>query len=94
MGDVMIVSDVIARMRTDLGRVRREFENANANSERVAEDVGHPRLGEKVTNFAHNWDQRRKELVEQIETVEGQLSTIESAFGEVDIELSGTLDGN
>lgn len=94
MGDVMIVSDVIARMRTDLGRVRGAFEDANADSQRVAEDVGHSRLGDKVWNFAHNWDQRRKELVEQIVTVEGQLEQIEVAFGEVDIELSGTLDGD
>ena len=94
MGDVLIGSEVISRMRTELAQVRREFENANANSDNVAEDVGHPRLGDKVVNFAHNWDHRRKELIEQMETVEKNLDTIEQAFADVDIELSGYLDGN
>lgn len=94
MGDVLIGFDVLSRMRTELSIVRREFENATANSENVAEDVGHPRLGEKVVNFAQNWDHRRKELVEQIETVEKNIDTIQQAFADVDIELAGYLDGN
>ena len=36
MTDLMIVGDVIDHMRTDLPRIRREFENANQYSEDAA----------------------------------------------------------
>jgi|EndMetStandDraft_3_1072993.scaffolds.fasta_scaffold196479_3 hypothetical protein len=94
MPDLMIVGDVIEHMRTDLARVRLEFENANDYSQDAAIACGHMALGERVYDFAHNWDQRRKELVEQITTVENNLDMIDTAFGEVDIELSSALDEN
>lgn len=93
MTDLMLVGDVIDHMRTDLARVRREFENANEYSGDVATATGHLYLGEKVYGFAHNWDHRRKELVEQLKTIEGNLDMIDTAFGDVDIELSSALEG-
>jgi hypothetical protein len=93
MSDLVVEVDVIERMRGDLGRIRREFENANQNSESTAEAVGHPGLAEHVRNFAHNWDNRRRDLVEQIETIEGQLDNLQEQFDVTDRELASGLGG-
>ena len=93
MGDLVIEIDVIERMRTDLGRVRREFENANENAEDVAEAVGHPYLAERVRSFATNWDGRRRDLVEQMTTIEDQLDNIQEQFDVIDTEFASSLDG-
>ena len=94
MPDIMIVADVVERMRTDLSKVRAEFESANSYSESAAEATGHIRLGTKVYDFSHNWDQRRKELVAQIQNIEANLDMIDTQFGELDVTLSQSLDGN
>ena len=95
MSDLTIEIDVIERMRGDLARVRREFENANRNSDSTADAVGHPGLADRVRGFAHNWDNRRRDLVEQIETIEGQLGNLQDQFDVTDRELaSGLEDGS
>lgn len=94
MSDLVIEVDVIERMRTNLGRVRREFENANDNATDAAEAVGHRYLAERVSNFAQNWDNRRRDLVEQIQTIEEQIDNIQEQFDVVDTELGSSLDGD
>jgi len=94
MSDLIVEIDVVQRMKIDLGRVRREFENANERSDEVAEAVGHRALGERVRGFAHNWDNRRKDLVEQITQIEGHLDNIQEQFDIIDIELASGLTGN
>ena len=93
MSDLVIKIDVIERMRVDLGRLQTEFENANANSDSVAESVGHPYLGDKVRNFAHNWDQRRKDLVDQIKTIQDNMAEIQKQFDIVDEDFANSLEG-
>lgn len=92
MSDLVITVDVIERMRGDLARIRREFENANRNSDSAADAVGHRGLADRVRNFAHNWDNRRRDLVEQIETIEEQLDNLQEQFDVTDRELAAGLE--
>jgi len=94
MSDLIIEADVIERMRVDLGRLLKEFEDANANSDSVAESVGHPHLADKVRNFAHNWEHRRKDLIEQIRTIEKNLAEIQKQFDTVDKKFATGLGGH
>jgi len=94
MTDLVIEVDVIERMRGDLARVRREFEHANQNSDDTADAVGHDHLADRVRNFAHNWDNRRRDLLEQIETIEGQLDNLQEQFDVTDRELASGLEGS
>ena len=93
MSDLILDGDVIERMRSDLGRLRREFDDANENSDAVAVAVGHSHLADKVRNFAHNWDQRRKDLVEQITTIEDNMAEISMQFATLDGDLATDLNG-
>lgn len=93
MSDLIIKADVMDGMRSDLARLQREFENANENSDAVAEAVGHDWLAERVRNFAHNWDNRRKDLVEQLQTVQDNMKEIQDAFEEIDVEFANGLNG-
>mgnify|MGYP003399505284 FL=1 len=94
MNDLLVDVDVIERMRTGLSRVKREFENANENSNDAADAVGHHGLAERVRGFAHNWDNRRGELVAQITHIEDHLDNIQEQFDIIDTELKDGLSGN
>ena len=94
MNDLIVEVDVIERMRSGLGQVRREFENANENSDEAADAVGHRALAERVRAFAHNWDNRRSDLVAQIVHIEEHLDNIQEQFDMIDIELKDGLSGN
>ncbi|TPW71640.1 hypothetical protein [Schumannella sp. 10F1B-5-1] len=91
MADLIVDYELLRSMSAQLATVRAEFENANAHSDAVAVAVGHGKLGDKVENFAHNWDQRRKDLVEQIEQVEKDLQKIEEKFSDADTEFATAL---
>ena len=60
-----VTADVIERMRADLSRLLNEFENANANSDSVADSVGHTHLADKVRNwgFPLDWPLRPGDTV-------------------------------
>ncbi len=92
MPDVVMVSDLVERMRSDLATLQSEFENANSNSSGVAEHTGHGRLGEKLRHFASSWQNRRRDLIEQITTVRGHLDMIDTNFGDVEVELARSFE--
>jgi hypothetical protein len=92
MPDVVLVSDVVDRMRIDLSRVQSEFDSANDHSVAAAESTGYLRLALAVKDFASTWDHRRQELVGQIETVRGHLDMIETQFGDLEIELTRSFE--
>lgn len=94
MSDLVIDGERLDTMVANLKLVREEFQNANSTSSDVAEAVGHRRLGDRVRDFAHNWDRRRQDLVEQLETVELQLNNIREQFANTDAEMKSGLDGN
>ena len=75
----------------DVGRIHSEFTNATERSERLGDAVGHAALAERVEAFAANWDQRRKELSEQLDTVHKHLDTVVEGFRTTDEELAKAL---
>lgn len=75
----------------DVGRIHSEFTNATERSERLGDAVGHAGLAERVEAFAANWDQRRKELGEQLDTVRTHLDTVVEGFRTTDAELAKAL---
>jgi hypothetical protein len=77
--------------RIDVGRIRREFTEAAARSDRLAEAVGHPLLAERVQEFVDNWDHRRSELAEQLGVVGDHLQMIVSGFEQTDQDLARAL---
>lgn len=93
MSDLIHDGDTVARLRTDLARIRREFESADDTSSDVAEAVGHRGLAERVRAFTHNWTNRRGDLVEQLQTLEEHFAHLDQSFDDVDGGLASSVRG-
>jgi len=79
VADLNIDTAVLREAGAQLRIVATEFVHANVRSDDVAEAVGHDRLAERIRDFAHNWDDKREQMVEGV----GQLAEIASGVGEV-----------
>jgi hypothetical protein len=84
---------VLRETGTALRTVATEFENANARSDSAAEATGHRELAEKVQEFAHNWDDRRKKMVKNIQNLAEAASKTGEAFETLDSEFAAALKG-
>jgi uncharacterized protein YukE len=68
-----------------------EFTDANDNSDALANAVGHAELADHVRNFAHNWDERRKEMLEVIEDLRKTMTDGAETVEEADAGLATSL---
>lgn len=84
----LLLLDAIA---IDVGRIKSEFTGATARSERLGDAVGHAELASRVESFATDWDQRRSELVDQLDAVQTHLETVVEGFRTTDTELAKAL---
>jgi len=75
----------------DVARIHDEFDQADDRSDTLAAAVGYPRLGDRVQEFADNWDKRRSELTQQLATVRDGLQAIVTGFEETDRQLARVL---
>ena len=77
-----------------LSTIESEFTNANQHSDVLAEAVGDDQLADRVRNFTKNWDQHRKELVEQIGSLKKIIldgaDNLESADSQLADKLTAT----
>ena len=66
MGNLRIDTTVLVDAGRSLRVVATEFDQANANSDRAAEAVGHGGPADRVREFAHSWDDTHDEMLESI----------------------------
>ncbi|MEO7123907.1 MAG: hypothetical protein ABI400_12490 [Lacisediminihabitans sp.] len=85
--DTQNLRDAASALKT----VRTEFEEANANSDTLADAVGEQRLADRIKDFAHNWDMKRKDFVEDIRTLEKNLTDGADALEKTDTDLAAGL---
>lgn len=83
--DTRLLRETGAQLRV----VATEFEHANATSDDAAEAVGHNGMGEAVRSFAHNWDDRRAKMMENISKLAESAKVTGEAFESLDQELPG-----
>lgn len=89
------------RLEVDTGTVRSLSDNmaivhstlngAEASSSAVAGMVGHARLASTISDFSAKWDDRRHELVEQIDTLKEAATAVADAFESADNELAAAI---
>jgi len=77
----------------DLSVVGAQFENANADSDRTAEHVGHVDLADRVRSFAHGWDDTRSKMTESIKTLGEAASTLAQNWRDIDQAGADALSG-
>jgi len=91
MAKMTIDVDAIETLGDDLTSIQYEFENANANSDVIAEAVGHSDLKQTVHNFAHKWDDRRKKMAETISGLAQASTAVAQAWRDLDQQGSDAL---
>ena len=87
--DTHLLREAGAQLRFIAG----EFAHANANSDDAADAIGHDGFAEAARSFAHNWDDRRAEMVEKIGTLAESAKGVGEAFEKLDEEFAAGLRG-
>ncbi|MBO9553604.1 hypothetical protein [Cellulomonas sp.] len=77
-----------------LRTVAAEFDDANAHSDRVADAVGGGPLGDCLHDFAHEWDDARARMVEQIAALAEVCEQIAVGFDGLDAQFATVLRGD
>lgn len=93
MTDLKIDTTILVEAGQSLRVVATEFENANANSNRAADAVGSELLAARVTEFAHNWDDKRAKMMENIATLAEVSQGIGTTFDELEANFVSSLRG-
>ncbi|WP_349898420.1 hypothetical protein [Parafrigoribacterium soli] len=91
MSDLRIDTHSLRDLGGELGRIGAEFEHANTRSDTIADAVGHDGLGEAISDFAHGWDDRRKDMVDSIQFMAKAATGIADAFDDADSQLAQAL---
>lgn len=93
MSDLNIDTDMLLEAGHSLRVVATELAHANANSDQAAEVVGHEGLAEHVRAFAHNWDDRRQKILDNVVALADASTGIGDAFTELEDEFVAALRG-
>lgn len=91
VADLRMNTDTMRDLGTDMAFTASEFEHANTRSDTIAAAVGHEGLANAITEFAHGWDDRRKEMIDSISFVADAARGIADGFDDTDIQLAQAL---
>jgi hypothetical protein len=90
--DVNIDFDKLYRARDDLRKSVEIFEDAEEFSDDVADTVGHDGLSGTVQDFADSWNDRRRDLIEQLTMVHDFIDAVYESFTELDERMGKGVD--
>ena len=93
MATMTIDVDAISRLGNDLASVSDEFGNANANSDVIADAVGHDGLAETVRGFAHKWDDTRAKMVDSLSALADAAKAVADGWRDLDQQGADALTG-
>ena len=85
--DLRTISDALLVIGT-------EFQDANENSDTLAEAVGEDELAGRIRDFAKNWDVRRKDFVDKISKLQKNVEHGADSFEKTDKQLANGLTGD
>ena len=91
MSDIVIQMHLLEQLEKDLLAIATEYSNADTFTGEMADVVGHDGLGERVREFSRSWNDRRKNMTEQVTALHEQVKAIRDAFTQVDEELGKAL---
>lgn len=75
----------------NLATVRQSLQDAQATTASLATMVGHAHLGSVVDDFSGKWDDRRRELSEQLDSLRSMSTAVADGFDSLDSELATAL---
>lgn len=83
--------DQVDRVSTNLHSIARKLESAQADADQLASAIPVEELADASIDFAGKWDDRRKELIEQVTSLQEEARAFVEAFTQVDSELAAAL---
>jgi len=89
--DLKLDLDRLRELYSDLDGVVREFEGADRLSDDLAEATGDDELSGKVHDFAHNWNDKRAKMTENVKNLRDQIKSVSDGFTQVDHGLAKAL---
>ena len=91
MPDLSLNPADVRDLGSHLSSIAAEFRDANTRSDRIAGAVGHSGLEDAVKDFAHEWDETREAMVDDIDTLSKTSIAIADAFEQTDQQLGRAL---
>jgi uncharacterized protein YukE len=92
MAEKLQVTDDVGNLAQNLRSIRAAFEGADRTADTLADAVGHPRLAGVLRDFAGQWDDRRRELAQQVDRVAELAAAVDQGFADADRELARATD--
>ncbi|WP_213815546.1 hypothetical protein [Glaciihabitans sp. dw_435] len=86
-----IDTTAVQSLAQNLATVKSALDGAADSTDSLSGMVGHDHLASVVGDFSGQWDDRRKELIDQIDHLKQQASSIAEAFESLDNELAKAL---
>ena len=94
MDGMKVDSQLLRDTASTLDYIRSEFTDANPDMITLQTAVGHDTLGQAVYDFAHSWDQTRKELDDDVTVLSKQLIEGAETVEKLDQGLADAVTGN
>ncbi|WP_141779361.1 hypothetical protein [Nocardioides albertanoniae] len=93
MADIRLNLDDLQKLWSDLSRVCDQFGQTDGVGVDLIDAVGHDGLADRLEDFGSSWDERREDMVDDLDTVWRGVRLVEQGFRELDAELGDSLEG-
>ena len=93
MSRIEVDIPALADMAQQLMALKEEFSAIEDVVDGFEEAVGSEEISDKLHSFATNWSDEKEELGEKMEQVAGYADAAAQAYGGIESEISGHLEG-
>jgi hypothetical protein len=93
MGDLELDTTVLDECGQSLRLVEQELEHAQTIADNYAATIGHPKLADRLHDFAGNWDDTRDEMLDSIKGLGDAARGIGKSFEDIETHLVAALEG-
>jgi hypothetical protein len=93
MSKLRVDTELLREAAGTLDGVLADLADSELHGQSLADVVGHDRLSYQVQEFANSWDQRRKDLMEEIIAVQDALTDGAQTIDDTDSQLASNLMG-
>jgi hypothetical protein len=91
VSDLIVQLSLLDQLKADLTAIAAEYEKADDFSSDLADAVGDDELSGRVHEFSQTWNDRRKNMTEQVTALRDEVTAIRAGFTQVDAELGKAL---
>ncbi|MFJ9472117.1 hypothetical protein [Streptomyces caniferus] len=95
MGDhdrLVVDYTLLETSKKNLRDIRRVFEGITDHRDDISDIWGHESIAEEMRNFVNNWDNYRRELVDNVQDLGKQVETALKSFEKQDRDLKNASE--